>query len=106
MMRPPPRSALFPDPTLVRSSHVPAVWHWSLAVQVTGLAPVQTPERQVSVWVHALPSLQAVPSGASGFEHTPVHGLQVPATPPRSPAVPVNRMAPPQTPERQGSAFG
>ena len=23
--------------------HVPAVWHWSLAVQVTGFEPVQTP---------------------------------------------------------------
>jgi hypothetical protein len=23
--------------------HVPATWHWSLAVQVTGFVPVQTP---------------------------------------------------------------
>src|SRR3989442_1218854 len=103
MMRPPPRSALFPDPTLVRSSHVPAVWHWSLAVQVTGLAPVQTPERQVSVWVHALPSFQAVPPEASRFEHTPVEGLHVPAKWHWSLAVQVTGLAPVQTPERQVS---
>jgi hypothetical protein len=40
---------------------VPLVWHWSLAVQVTGFPPVQTPAWQVSVWVQALPSLQVVP---------------------------------------------
>jgi hypothetical protein len=28
-------------PVLV--SQVPTAWHWSLAVQVTGFAPVQTP---------------------------------------------------------------
>jgi len=50
-------------------SHVPASWHWSLAVHVTGFAPVQAPAWQVSVCVHALPSLQAVPSSAAGFEH-------------------------------------
>src|SRR2546427_783189 len=66
--------------TPVDGLQVPATWHWSLAVQVTGLLPVQTPDRQESVWVQALPSLQAVPSGASGFEHAPVDGLQVPAT--------------------------
>jgi hypothetical protein len=27
-------------------SHVPATWHWSLAVQVTGFAPVQAPPEQ------------------------------------------------------------
>src|SRR5213594_808388 len=64
----------------VEGLQVPATWHWSLAVQVTGLLPEQTPERQESVWVQALPSLQAVPSAASGLEHAPVDGLQVPAT--------------------------
>ena len=29
--------------------HVPATWHWSDAVHVTGLAPVQAPDWQVSV---------------------------------------------------------
>jgi hypothetical protein len=32
-------------------------------VQITGLPPKQTPFWQVSVWVHALPSLHAVPLG-------------------------------------------
>ena len=26
--------------------HVPATWHWSLAVQLTGLEPVQLPPTQ------------------------------------------------------------
>src|SRR3989441_7020734 len=42
---------------------VPATWHWSSAVQTTGLEPAQVPFWQVSVWVQALPSLQAVPFG-------------------------------------------
>ena len=60
--------------------HVPTVWHWSLAVHVTGLLPVHVPLWQVSVCVHALPSLHVVPFVAAGFEHTPVLGLHVPAT--------------------------
>jgi hypothetical protein len=51
---------------------VPAVWHWSLAVHVTWFAPVHTPVWHVSVWVHALPSLHAVPLTAGGLEHVPV----------------------------------
>src|SRR5438094_592147 len=46
-----------------------ATWHWSSAVQTTGFAPVQVSDWQVSVCVHALPSLQAVPLAAFGFEH-------------------------------------
>jgi hypothetical protein len=49
-------------------------------VQITGFAPVHVPAWQVSVWVHASPSLQAVPFAAAGFEHWPVAGSQVPAT--------------------------
>ena len=41
---------------------------------------MHVPERQVSVRVQALASLQAVPLGAVGFEHTPVAGSHVPAT--------------------------
>jgi hypothetical protein len=41
-------------------SQVPAAWHGSLAVQTTGLDPVQTPAWQVSVCVQGLLSLQAV----------------------------------------------
>jgi len=47
---------------------------------VIGLVPVQVPDRHVSVCVQALPSLQAVPFGAFGFEQVPVAGSQVPAT--------------------------
>lgn len=41
--------------------HVPAVWHWSEAVQTTGLLPTHTPLWQASVRVQALLSLQLVP---------------------------------------------
>src|SRR5439155_1018314 len=58
---------------------VPTSWHWSEAVQTTGLLLVHTPFWQVSVCVQALPSLHVVPSGLFGFEHTPVDGSQVPA---------------------------
>jgi hypothetical protein len=47
-------------------------------VHTTGLLPLQTPVWQVSVWVHAFPSLQLVPFGAAGFEQTPVPVLQTP----------------------------
>ena len=60
--------------------HVPATWHWSLAVQVTELPPMHTPFWQVSVCVHALPSLHVVPFAATGLEHAPVPESQVPAT--------------------------
>ena len=83
--------------------HVPARWHWSLAEQTTWLLPVQTPERQVSDWVQALPSLQAVPSGAAGFEQAPVAGSHVPVTWHWSLGVQVTGLAPVQTPERQVS---
>src|SRR5208283_714845 len=48
-------------------SHVPATWHWSLAVHAIGFEPVQVPLTQESLRVHALPSLQLVPSAAVGF---------------------------------------
>src|SRR2546430_4033415 len=38
------------------------------------------PAVQWSAAVQALPSSHAVPSGLAGFEHTPVDGLQVPAS--------------------------
>src|SRR2546427_6746602 len=95
-MRPPPRSALFPYPALFRSqvlplafagfehvpvagSQVPAVWHWSEAVQATGVLPVHTPLWQVSVWVQALPSSQVLSLAFAGFEHVPVAGSPGPA---------------------------
>ena len=63
----------------VLRSQVPARWHWSLAVQATGVAPLQAPAWQLSLCVQALPSLQAAPSAFSGLEQVPVAGLQVPA---------------------------
>jgi len=56
-----------------------AVWHASAGVHTTWLAPVQTPAWQVSPCVHALPSLQAVPSGKAGLTQPPAIGSQVPA---------------------------
>src|SRR5439155_1491563 len=64
----------------VAGSHVPATWHWSLAVHATALEPVHVPDWHVSVWVQALPSLHGVPFEAPGFEQVPVAGLHVPAT--------------------------
>jgi hypothetical protein len=64
----------------VAGAQVPATWHWSLAAHATGFAPVQAPVWQVSVCVHAFPSLHEVPLAFAGFEHTPVAELHVPAT--------------------------
>jgi hypothetical protein len=61
-------------------SHVPATWHWSNAVHVTVVPGVHTPALHMSLESQALPSLQNVPSVASGFEQTPVVGSQVPMT--------------------------
>jgi hypothetical protein len=58
---------------------VPALWHWSLAVQVTGVPGWQVPDWQVSACVQALPSLHAVLFGLAGLEQVPLAGLQVPA---------------------------
>ena len=51
-----------------------------MAVHVTGLAPTQTPARQVSLCVHALPSLQAEPSILTGLLHAPDPTSQTPAS--------------------------
>ena len=64
--------------TPVPGLQVPAVWHWSSAAQITGLAPVHAPAWQVSDCVHALPSSQAVPF-ASVVWTQPVAGLQLSA---------------------------
>ena len=77
---------------------VPATWHWSLAVQVTGFEPVHVPPWQLSVCVQALPSLHVVPFAAVGFEHAPVLVLHVPATWHWSLAVQVTGFDPVQVP--------
>jgi hypothetical protein len=69
-------------------------------VHTTGLAPVHTPAWQVSVCVHALPSLHDAPLAFEGFEQIPVEVLQTPAvwhwssavhvTPPQMPPLTVN----------------
>src|SRR2546428_43507 len=92
MMPRAPGSPLFPAATLFRS------WHWSEAVEATGLLPVQSPLWQVSVCVHALPSLQALPLAFAGFEHVPVVGEQVPATWHWSEAVQTTGLPPVHTP--------
>jgi len=61
-----PSAAAGLEHTPVAGLHVPATWHASSAMQTTGLVPVQGPRWQVSVVVHALPSLQTVPFGAVG----------------------------------------
>jgi hypothetical protein len=61
-------------------SHVPASWHWSDATHVTGFEPTQAPAWQVSVWVHAFPSVHAVPFAFAGFEHIPDVGSHTPAS--------------------------
>jgi hypothetical protein len=48
--------------------------------------------------VQALPSLQTVPFAATGFEHAPVLGLQVPAKWQPSEGAHVTGLAPTQTP--------
>ena len=69
------------EQTPVVVSQVPASWHWSDAVQTTAGPAVQTPAWQLSFWVQALLSaLQAMLSGAAGFEHCPVPASHVPAT--------------------------
>jgi hypothetical protein len=46
------------EQTPVAGAHTPALWHWSEAAHTTGLPPVQTPPRQVSVCVQAFASSQ------------------------------------------------
>src|SRR5438132_293849 len=82
----------------VAGLHVPATWHWSRAVQVTGLLPTQLPLWQVSVCVQALPSLHGVPFVALGVEQLPVAGFNVPATCHWSRTVQVTGLLPTQLP--------
>lgn len=68
------------EQTPVAVLQVPASWHWSDAVQITGFAPEQVPDWQMSVCVQAFESLQAAPFALAGFEQRPVLGLQVPTS--------------------------
>jgi hypothetical protein len=82
----------------VVGSQVPAAWHGSLAVQVTGLLPTHTPAWHVSVRVHPFPSVHAVPFATAGFVHAPVAGSQVPTAWHGSLAVQVTGVLPVHTP--------
>src|SRR6185369_3795869 len=74
-----PSGAGTPGHSPVNVSQVPATWHSVRPLlQSTGLLPTQLPAWQVSVCIHASPSVQVVPSGLLGFEHSPVAGVQVP----------------------------
>jgi hypothetical protein len=46
-------------------------------MQVTGLPPVQVPAWQVSFWVQALPSSQAVPLTRADQPDVEIEGLQI-----------------------------
>jgi hypothetical protein len=89
----------------VAASHTPPMWQASAAVQTTGVVPTQIPVEQASTVVHALPSEQVVPWGASGFEQAPVEGLHVPALWHASEAAHTTGSAPTQTPAWQLSAW-
>ena len=53
--------------TPVVGSHTPAVWHWSSAVQVTGVPALHLPApSQISAPLQVFPSLQLVPDAAAG----------------------------------------
>src|SRR5581483_8693835 len=52
----------------VAGSQVPAMWHWSDAMQVLAAPPAQAPAWQASPLVQALPSSQAAPLALTGFE--------------------------------------
>ena len=81
----------------------PAMWHASEAVQTTGSDPEQMPATQASVRVHGSESLQGVLSGATGFEHRPLAGLQVPARWHASEAVQTTGLEPAHAPPTQVS---
>src|SRR5262249_27848970 len=68
-------------------SHVPTSWQASLAAQVTGLPPLQTPPEQVSVWVQAqtrpdgedAPATNWAPGVASGVAIPRIRGQRLEA---------------------------
>src|SRR5437667_184843 len=64
---------------------------------------MHVPDWHVSVWVHALPSLHAVPFGSFGFEQVAVAGSQVPAPSLRSVLPILTGLEPVQTPVWQVS---
>src|SRR5438046_1477007 len=87
----------------VAGSHTPAAWHWSAALQPTGVLPVQVPAWHVSVCVHAFPSSHGVPSRFMELEHAPVAGSHTPAAWHWSAALQTTGVLPVQVPAWQVS---
>src|SRR5438552_715348 len=82
--------------------------HWSggqalWAAQSAAGGPTQAPAAQISVCVHALPSVQGVPSAWAGLVQAPVAGSQVPAVWHWSEAVHTTGFVPTQAPATQAS---
>jgi hypothetical protein len=96
-----PSGALGFEHAPVAGLQLPAAWQTSSAAQMTGLPPTQAPLWQASLWVQALPSLQAVPFTAIGFEQLPEAGSQVPAVWHWSDGVQVTGLDPAQVPAVQ-----
>jgi hypothetical protein len=100
-----PLSALGFEQMPLVVSQTPTTWHWSLAWQTTGFAPEHAPSTQVSVCVHALPSLQVVPFGLGGFEQWPLKVSQTPTLWHWSLAVQLTGLPPTQLPLTQVSVW-
>src|SRR5438132_294417 len=109
-----PLPALGFEHTPVLVLQVPATWHWSEAVQMTGLLPIQKPAWQVSVCVQALPSPQGAVFGVltqpvAGSQLSSVHPLrssQFGGGPPtHSPSLQVSSVVQ-ASPSSQGFVFG
>jgi hypothetical protein len=73
-----PSGALGFEHVPVDGLQLPAAWHVSSAVHVTGLVPVHVPFWHESLCVHPLPSLHVAPFAAVGLEHAPVVESHVP----------------------------
>jgi len=100
-LQPVPFGALGFEHIPVLELHVPATWHWSIAVQVPGCDPTQVPFPSQAYIRHAFDPLHGVPTAAGGLEHTPVLELHTPARWQPSLAVHVTEGVPVQVPPAQ-----
>jgi hypothetical protein len=81
--------------------HVPATWHWSIAVHEPGFDPTHVPFPSQAYVRHWFDPLQVVPTFAGGLEQMPVVASHVPATWQPSLAVQVTEGVPVHTPATQ-----
>src|SRR2546425_6283459 len=120
MIRRPPVSALVPYSPLFRAAplalagllqmpdaglQAPAVWHWSAAVQATGLVLLMIRRPPVSALVPYSPLFRAAPLALAGLLQMPDAGLQAPAVWHWSAAVQAAGLAPAQAPPSQVSGW-